>query len=154
MNPKVDELLTDLYYNLDNPAAFSGVEKLYSAAKEKQIPVSKKQIKNWLHFQKGYTLHFPKRKQFRRRKIISYGPMWLVEGDLGLMPDLKWYTGGYEYILVVVCTFTRFLFALPLKTKSGPEVAAALKQIFSTAKPPILQFRTGNVKHFLKLSKQ
>lgn len=143
MDPKLDEDLTDLFYNIENSSAFSGVENLYKVAKEKNLPYSKKEIKDWLHYQKTYTLHFPIKKKIKRTRIISYGPMWLVEGDLGLIPDLKYYTSNYQYILLLVCTFTKLIFAKPLKTKSGPEVAAALKQIFSEIKVPVTYFRTG-----------
>ncbi len=150
MDPKLDEDLTDLWYNLENSSAFSGLANLYKVVKEKRLPYNRKQVRDWLHWQKTYTLHFPTKKRFKRARIISYGPNWLVEGDLGIISDLKHYTSNYQYILLMVCTFTKRIFARPLKTKTGPEVADALKEYFAEAKErnfPVVYFRTGSQTH-------
>ncbi len=143
MDPIMDKALSYLYYDVSNSSAFGGLENLYKVAKAKGLPYSKKQLKEWLHMQKTYTLHFPLKKRWKRSQIISYGPMWLVEGDLGVISDLKYYTSNYQYILLVVCAFTKFIFARPLKSKGAKEVAEAMSDIFSKAYPPIQQFRTG-----------
>ncbi len=143
MDPQLDDDLSDLYYNIENSSAFSGISNLNEAVKKNGLPYTRKQVKDWLHWQKTYTLHFPAKKRFKRTKIVSYGPNWLVEADLGLIPDLKFYASNYQYILLIVCSFTKFLFAKALKTKSGPEVAAALKDFFAQADPAVTYFRTG-----------
>ena len=143
MDPKLDDALQELYYNIDNSSAFSGVENLYKAVKSKGLPYSKKQIKEWLRWQKTYTLHFPLKKKWKRAKIISYGPMWMVEADLGVITDLKFLASNYQYILLVVCTFTKKLFARALKSKKSTEVASSMDNIFTEANPNITYFRTG-----------
>ena len=41
---------------------------------------------------------------------------------------------GYNYILIVLDVFSRYAFARPLKLKTGKQTAAALEDIFKTAK--------------------
>jgi len=36
-NLNIDEILKDIYYNLNNPASFSSVKNLYEAARKKML---------------------------------------------------------------------------------------------------------------------
>ncbi len=144
MDPKLDSILLDLYYNIENSSAFSGIENLYKTVKRLGYTYTKKEIKDWLFHQKTYTLHYPLKKRWKRSRIITFGPMWLVEGDLAVIADLKHYT-SFSYLLLCVCTFSKYLFARPLKTKKAGEVVQALEEIFKSASPGITYFRTGKV---------
>lgn len=143
MDPSIDEILSDLWYNLENKSAFGGVERLYSTVKEKKLPYSKKLIKKWLSGQKSYTLHFPLKIKIKRNKILSWGIDWLFEADLAHIPDLKWATSNHPWILVCICTFSKYLWAIPMKTKRGEEVADALKQVLKQRKPVYLRTDFG-----------
>lgn len=142
MNPNLDEQLFDLYYNVGNSTAFGGLNKIMKAIKEKKLNISRQQAKSWLHRQRTYTLHYPIRKKFKRSRVMSYGPNWLIDGDLGFLPDLKWVTGNRPYFLLCVCTFSKFIWVIPLKTKQGKEVSEGLESVFSTCNPPAVYFRS------------
>lgn len=146
----VDEILSDLYYNTKNKSAFGGLNKLYDEAKHKKI--TRKQVKNWLQAQKLYTTYFPQKIAIERNKIISWGLNFLFEADLGHLPDLKWHTSNYPWILCVIDTFSKYLFVEPLKTKQGPEVAAALSKIFSQKSP--IYFRSDYGSEFYNRNTQ
>lgn len=133
MDPYTDEILSDLYYNTKNKSAFGGVNKLYNEAKTKNITMA--QVKNWLHAQKLYTTYFPPKINIKRNKIMAWGPNFLYEADLGHLPDLKWHTGNYPWILCVIDAFTKFLYVEPLISKQGPEVTSALAKIFAQKHP-------------------
>jgi hypothetical protein len=78
----------------------------------------------------------PKRKQFKRRRVTSYGVDRIWTADLA---DLKKYVRqnqGYRYILVVLDVFSRYAWARPLKNKTGETVTSAFKDIFHDGHKP------------------
>ena len=129
-----DDLMSDLFYNLENSSAYSGINKLYDAAKTRKLEVSskptRKRIKTWLAKQYAYTTHFPARKTFRRVKTITWGMDFLFEADLADVSEISQQNGGIKFLLVVCDTFSKFLMVRPLKSKEMTPVADALKDIF------------------------
>lgn len=59
------------------------------------------------------------------------------------MRGLSQYNDGVNYQLTVISVFSKRLFAVPLKKKSGPEVAAVFEKIFAEASPRCLQTDKG-----------
>ena len=74
------------------------------------------------------------------------------------LPKLSKKNSGYRYILMVIDVFSKYGWAVPLKTKTGKEVAAALQLIFEDNKPKKLwvdkgkEFYNKNVAELLKES--
>ncbi len=143
MDPQMDEDLSDLYYNLENESAYAGINKLYRAAKMRKLPYTRREIIKWLNAQDVYTLHFPVKKSVKRSKIISWGPNWLLEGDMAILPDFRWRTSNKPWLLVCVDTFTKMLYVKALSSKKGPETAEALREIFSAVRPVYFQTDYG-----------
>ncbi|KAJ8933515.1 hypothetical protein NQ318_007239 [Aromia moschata] len=77
-------------------------------------------------------LHKPARINFTRRKVIIRGLDDLFQADLVEMIPYAKYNKGYRYILVVIDTFSKYVWALPLGGKSGQEVTDAMKEILNT----------------------
>lgn len=50
---------------------------------------------------------------------------------------------GYKYILNIIDTFSKFVWAIPLKTKTGLEVSQAFSQVFKDRKPKKLHVDRG-----------
>lgn len=101
-------------------------------------------------------LHKPARKNFKRRHVIIKGLNDLYQADLAEMQTFAKVNRGYRYILVVINTFSKFVWALPLKSKTGEEVAKAIATIFTKPKniPKNLQTDLGKEfynKHFTAL---
>lgn len=71
--------LAEIYYTPSHPASFSTVNKLWLAA-GKKIP--KKTVRDWLLSQDTYTLHKPRRLNFRRNNYIVTNMNDLWECDL------------------------------------------------------------------------
>ena len=97
----INQELTELYYS---PAdGYSGVQDLYRKARERNIPVSLKQVSNFLKAQDTYTRNFPKGGPFVKKKFRP-----TIVGKLGqqMQMDLVDMTGqrvddndGNRYIL-------------------------------------------------------
>ena len=79
-------------------------------------------------------LHRPARHNYPRRKVTLKGINDLYQGDLvEMIPHAK-LNGGMKYILTMINCFTKFAFAIPLKNKTGLEVAKALEPILQKHK--------------------
>lgn len=52
-----------------------------------------------------------------------------LQADLVSFQDLKSHNKGFQYILTVIDSFSKYGFAQPLKTKKTSEVAAAFRKI-------------------------
>ncbi len=69
MAVKLEEILSDVYYNLDSPAAYAGAPAVFREAKRRIPGVTRDQVQDWLTNQLTYSLHRPGRYKYRRRKI-------------------------------------------------------------------------------------
>lgn len=79
-------------------------------------------------------LHKPARRNFTRRRVIIKGLQDLMQIDLiSLIPYAK-FNRGYKYILVAIDTFSKYVWAMPIKQKTGKEVADAMNAIFKDPK--------------------
>lgn len=103
-------------------------------------------------------LHKPVRRKFPRRRVQIRGLNDLFQADLVDLKSLSRSNGGYCYILFVINAFSKYAWAEPLKTKSGPEVAKAMAKILeSTVPPKNLQVDAGKEfynSHFQELMKK
>ena len=103
-------------------------------------------------------LHRPVRRNFPRRAVEVKGLHDLYQADLvEMIPDAK-SNKEYKYMMTVINAFTKFAYAIPLKTKTGVEVAHALEPILIKHKMKYLQTDNGKeyinstVQDLLKLS--
>ncbi len=69
--------LEDYYEDPENPVAFSGLNSLFLALREKNENLDKEFLKEWLK-----ALHKPKIKKFERNKIECHGIDKTFQADL------------------------------------------------------------------------
>ena len=114
-------------------------------------------------------LHRPVRRNFPRRAVEVKGLHDLYQADLvEMIPHAK-LNKGYKYLMTVINAFSKYAYAIPLKTKSGVEVAHALEPIIVKNKMKYLQTDNGkeyfnsavqallkrfNVKHYSSYSEK
>jgi len=144
-----DSKLEDLYRNIRLPGSYSGIKttRRYSGK-------SRQHVIDFLSGQDGYTLHKPIRTKFQRRKVFSKGIANLVQADLVDLTIIVRYNDGYRFLLTATDVFTKMAWVIPLKTKSGREVASAFDRILKDRRFNMLQTDKGtdfmNV-HFRRL---
>ena len=149
MEEEIDQYLHDKYYNLDKEGSLGGVDALYRAVKEDQrYQVSRKQIQEWLKSQDSYTLHKPVRKHYARNRVIVGGIDHQWQADLVDLQSLSKHNNGYNYLLTCIDVFSKFAWAVPLKTKTGKALAAAFQTILKTGRKP-LRLQTDKGTEFL-----
>ena len=74
-------------------------------------------------------LHHPIIKKFKRRKIIIKYLWETLAIDIVQLDKIKEYNDDYPYFLNAIDCFSRYAFAVPLRTKGAAEVLEAMKKI-------------------------
>src|SRR5258705_453746 len=125
-----EDVLNAEYYDIQSPAGFASRSKLWERVKGR---VSKHAFTNWLIGQRPYTLHKPTRKNFPRNRIVvtTIDEQW--QADLVDLQSLKKYNDGYAYLLTIIDCFSKYAWAVPMKSKKSAEVANAFESILSSS---------------------
>ncbi|XP_066595462.1 myosin heavy chain, clone 203-like [Prorops nasuta] len=99
------------------------------------IPTKKKQLVD--------ELHAPTRKNFIRRRVIVRGYDDLWQADLVDMRLYSKINKNHQYILTIIDVFSKYAWAIPIKTKSGKNVTHAFSKVLEERKPKNLQTDDG-----------
>ena len=153
-----EKFLNDVYFNLQWPGAFAGPSKLQKILLENGFNVKLHKIKQWTQNQDSYSLLKPVRYRFKQNRIITTGIDGTWDADLADVSNIKEHNEGYSYLLVAIDIFSRYLWIVPVKTKSQADVKAAFEVIFNSTDRRPKRLRTDNgkefknqlVKHYLK----
>ena len=130
--------LKELYIEFSYPSA----GKLIKIAKKKGLKVKTADVKAFVNRQAVEQIH--KTKRLKPGYIVSTVPWKKYQGDLLDMSKFSHKNNGYKWVLMVVEIFTRYAWAVPLKTKRTSEVAAAMETVFKDHKPLSLTTDSGN----------
>lgn len=148
--------LSNIYYNPSDPGSYGGVERLLSRAKELRVPsVTRKDVRRFLSSQPTYTLHRSARRHFPRNKTYVRGIDEQWQADLVDMQALSHSNKGYKYLLTCIDVFSKFAWAVPVKTKSAASIVDGFKILFeqeTKRRPKTLQTDKG--KEFLNAAVQ
>lgn len=98
-------------------------------------------------------LHRSVRKNFIRRRVIQKGIDDLWQADLVELQPYSDKNKGYRYLLTVIDTFSKFAWAIPLKTKTALDTTAAMESILK-GKRKCLNLHVDNGKEFYNKSFQ
>ena len=123
--------LKQLYLDPDFPTAYSGA------------------LKKFLQTKESLSRHRQRRKKFKRRKTLVYGPYQLLQADTIFYKDFSRQNGGYKYILIVIDCFSRKNWVRPQKTTTAEETAKNLDDILGSMdyKPISFASDQGNEFH-------
>ena len=98
------------------------------------------------------------RRHYKRNRVIVGGIDELWQMDLADMQAIATDNDGYRYLLVCIDVFSKFVWVIPLKTKTGPALVTAFKKILESGrKPQKIQTDQGTEffnKHFKDLMKE
>ena len=99
----------------------------------KSSPSYSSKIADFLRQNQNYSIHrrVVKRK-FPRRKIITHYPFQIFQADLIEYSQraYSYANHGYRFILIVIDSFSKMLYAEPVKRKSAEYMADAMDNIF------------------------
>lgn len=121
--------MEDIYFN--PKTGYTGVQPLVKRAKASKMKTIK-----WLELQPSYTLHKPARRQYTRNKVlVSYiDEQW--QADLVDLQSLSKYNDNYRYLLTCIDIFSKYAWAIPLKTKHSKNIIDAFDYIFMQGRKP------------------
>ena len=80
-------------------------------------------------------LHKPVRKKYPKRHVYASSVDAIWAADLVEMQSFARQNKGYKYILMIIDVFSKYGWAIPLKTKTGVEVTRAFQQLWKTQTP-------------------
>lgn len=125
-------LIKHLYTDVSNPVSFSTPLQIWKAAKQKDKSISLNLVRNVLLGLESYSLHKPIKNKIKSRRYISSGLNKYFQMDLMVLnPQTAKANLHKNYILICMDTFSRKLFAKPIRTKTGIEVANAVQSIIN-----------------------
>ena len=133
----MERVLDTVYYNLDSPAAYSGVDQILREARKFIPTIRKKDVQFWLLKEITYGLHKPVRKKFPKRKYhyVAKDALWMA--DLMFTDKLAKDNDSQLYILTVIDIFTRKAWARTIPNKTSITVARAFMSILKEGRKPI-----------------
>ena len=112
--------------DLGQPGTLTGSE---SVVKRYVTPsVDRKFIRRFLSGQDVYTMHRPTRHRFTRRKTYSKGINDLFQADICDMTNVSSHNDFCRYLLTCIDVFSKYSWAISLRTKSGREVSELYRQ--------------------------
>ena len=85
--------------------------------------------------QLGNGLHKPVRRRFDKRTVFAKQVDDIWAADLVDMSSFSRSNKGYKYLLIVIDVFSKYGWIVPLKTKTGKEVAQAFRKLFISGHP-------------------
>ena len=122
--------IAKLYKQPGHPIAFSSPKTVYDYFRGR-VPLSK--IKKALEHVDSYTLH----REYKRPKVhnpyYTYNRRRQFQADLIDISGLKRANDNVTFLLVVIDIFSRKIWVMPLKRKTGKETASALRAWFENA---------------------
>lgn len=124
---KTNSVLKKLYYQQSGAPFYSGAKQLVFAAKEHGI--SRPEVLHWLSAQDAYTLHKKVVRKYRTRRYTLLGIDDLWQLDLADMQGYAKENDGFKFWLVVIDTFSKFLWVRPVRNKSAKTVAETFEAI-------------------------
>ena len=112
--------LEDIYFDPSYAGSFSGVEKLYQTVrKEGKFKIGRKKIEKFLQNQEEYSLQRNTKRKRKRRRVVVSGVDRQCGADLPNVESLKKSNDGIKYWLIVIDTFSKFLFVEMIKNKKA-----------------------------------
>ena len=102
-----------------------------------------KGLQEYLRGQDAYTLHKAVRKPSKYRKTVTFAPRDLWQMDLLDFQKYSAENDGYKYLCTIIDTFTREVWAKPLKNKGGKTIVKALALLIMTERPKLIQSDQG-----------
>ena len=109
------------------------LEKLSTPNKTWTRSLKKKSSKNW-NEQLADELHKPIIRKLKRGKVIVGNIDDILSADLVDMQQLQSYNHGFRYILNVIDVFSKFVWSVPIKDKTGKTITNTFQSIVKTSK--------------------
>lgn len=130
MDKAIEDILKNLYYNLDSSACYSGVERLMSEARKENPNITRDIVEEFLAKQRTYTLYRDVKRKGPKLKTIPCFLNTDWQADLAVLNRLAKENDGNNYLLVCIDVLSRMIYVEPVKTKSPKHMITSFDKIF------------------------
>jgi hypothetical protein len=131
------------YIDPSKPGSFSGFTGFFNALKKRKVKISRGKVIKFLQSEDAYTLHKPKIKNFKRKRVMVNGLNDIWQLDLVDVSKIATQNSGYNFILTAIDVFGKIAQAAKLKNKSQNTVTNAFKEMIKKIKPNKIQVDNG-----------
>lgn len=130
------DLLNEIYYDINNHGSFGGATRLFNAAKQVAPSITINQVREWLQSQEVYSNFKPKKNRFPRLPVIvdRVDEQW--QADVMDMTFWQSSNDNHRYLLVVIDCLSRYAWVVPLQDKSSINVINAFQSILEGERKP------------------
>jgi hypothetical protein len=146
--------IQNLYLDPSQPGSYSGLETFFHALKNQKKKVDKDKLRKWLQAQEGYTLHYPNLSKFPRNRIVVNGIDNLWQADLADFQNISEYNDGYNYLLICIDVFSKYLMVEKLMDKNAKTTLEGFKRICERSHRFPKQLQTDDGKEFINATLQ
>lgn len=143
------EIIRRNYTSLKNGVGFGGLYSLFKESRKQDKRITLNDVRNFLHSNSTYTLHYPIKQRVRTGKTRC---SWIDsdhQADLCVLTDIARYNRGYGYILIVVDVLSRFIWCEPMMRKTGMQCANAYRKIIDRDRRIPFRLYTDAGKEFI-----
>ena len=150
MQKQKEDKIKALYTDPNEPGSFGGIESLYRTCRESGLHVTRNEVKDVLKKEKLYTLYRTRRTHYSRNPtfVNDIDAQW--HADLADMQKVSRHNSGFNYILVTIDCFSKYVWCIPVKKKDTTNMIAGFTKLFEQAYPRIpKRLQTDKGKEFL-----
>ena len=149
-SPLTEDYLARIYFDLTKPGSFQSAKKLYQTVKREGVyNISRYEIQKWLQKQKTYSLQKATRHTFQKIPVVVAGKDDQWSADLMDMIKYSKQNKNVKYVLVVVDTFSKYLWLRLLKDKTGASVVKKHSAIFFGKREFPIEYNLIKAKNFV-----
>jgi len=144
--PKYDNELRDLILKqFHDQANHREYHKTYSAIAEKHVGITQAEVKTYINNCLPCSINTSIKEKTDMKPVVSREPWTHLQIDLIDFHEFADVNDNYRWLLTCVCTFSKYLVAVPMKNKEAATVAKHLvRDVFKIPGPPkILQSDNG-----------
>ena len=121
------------YKNPALPGSLGGIDKFAHEYRHRGNKVSDKEVKKTLEHVDSYSIYKQAKKKFLTRPVVTITIDHIWDVDLLSIPaDLVEHNDGYTFILGAIDIFSRYAFAVPVKSKQATVVLQGFKTLLKT----------------------
>ncbi len=131
------------YFNVREPGSFAGANTFARHHKTIKHPA------RLLNKYPAYTLHKPTRQKFIRNRVVVGGIDHLWQCDLSDLSGIAKYNNNYKFLLFCIDVLSKYLWVVPLKSKSAESLVTAFKHILKISKRKPLSVQSDQGKEFV-----
>lgn len=116
-----------LFFNPKFAGSFSGLDSFY---KHRNLDITKKQTEKALLKIPEYFLFRPARKKIKRRRVMVHFVNFQITFDLIDVQRWAKENSNNRYIFICLDSFSRKMYTVPIKNKTGKTLIFAMKKVF------------------------